>query len=212
MNKIYPYGKDNSSLILKGSWEWGANWEFFHSYERPSGLLTTSAICILLCEEGIVLTKTIKGGWELTGGRCNIYKNGEIEPVYDALKREVKEESGACLDWFTEAGVKVIYNLDKNNIVYSESGMPFPQKAFQEYFIGWCSLPLSDYTGEEVLDTKIFHPKLIDKELLNNMPEPFEFLFLLDSFLNNYTKVPLEIKNFAIKYKDIIRNLKMDMV
>lgn len=211
MEKIYPYGKNNE-LVLKGNWVWGAEWEFFQANKKPQGLPTTSAICILLCADGIVLTKTTKGGWELTGGRCDISQDGTIEPVYSALKREVLEEAGANLVWFTEIGVKVIYNPKDRNIINSENGLPFPKKAFQEYFIGWCSIDFISHTGEEVLESKVFNPKDLNYDLLKEMPEPFEFLYLLNKFIESevliYNTTPLELIEFVNKYKKDLKELE----
>lgn len=183
---INPYGEPEAALM--GSWPWGATWELYTGGTRPSGASTTSAICLLFCESGLVLTKTIKGGWEFTGGRCEMFKKDDFEHAYETIAREVSEESGAKLLWFKEVGAKVIYNPPGKVCINSESGLPFPSIGFQEYFIGWCDTPTDKPYGEEVLDSKVVGLADIGHELFSELHEPEELIILTNYFTANAFK------------------------
>lgn len=178
--QIYPYGE----LIpeLAGNWPWGAHWQLFLGNTRPKGANTTSAICILFCEEGLVLTKTEKGGWEFTGGRCEMFSEIDFEFPHLTIVREVDEEAGAKLIWFSEVGSKVIYNPVGESCINTESGLPFPSIGFQEYFIGWCEYPTKKPYGAEVVEAKVIPLNSLSGEYLTELHEPRELFLFLNYF------------------------------
>ncbi|HSX06827.1 MAG TPA: NUDIX domain-containing protein [Candidatus Saccharimonadia bacterium] len=134
--------------ILEGKWGAGMRWEFYRSDYLPPRELCAAVFCLGIANDKVILTKN-KRGWEMLGGHV---ESGES--IEDALTREAQEEGG-----FTPQSYKVFgyRKIISSKPVPNRTGdyYPFPI-SYIPHFIATTELPVSNPSGEEVVESASF--------------------------------------------------------
>lgn len=143
----------NPSLSPEFSGRWGDDitWEFHLSATLPPSNLCTAVFCIAIVGaslDSVVLARN-KRGWELLGGHIE-----PGEPIESALIREALEEGGFRPTWYRPFGHRKV--LSTAPIANDHHGGFYPSVGFIPHFIATTSEPITDPTGEEIYESRIF--------------------------------------------------------
>jgi ADP-ribose pyrophosphatase YjhB (NUDIX family) len=120
--------QQNSQVLTEGVWEDGTPWKFITTIESPPVDLCTAVFCVTTYQGKIILTENGKRGWEIPGGHRE-----EGENLEEAVKREIREETGAIIGHLEQFGLKVISPkapvTNRNGKFY-----PYPHSYVPYYF------------------------------------------------------------------------------
>lgn len=111
---------ETQKSIGTGKWNENISWEFVVTNDLPDLNLCTAVCCITVFQEKLLLIKN-KRGWELPAGHIE-----GSESVTQAMRREVKEETGAEIGDPSVFGFKKLTALKPVPKGDSVNFYPFP--------------------------------------------------------------------------------------
>lgn len=142
----YIYGNYNEK-ILEGNWG-DTKWEFIISSYLPDTKLCSAVFGLPKVSNGFVLTRT-KRGWELPGGHIE-----KGESIKEALLREISEETGFLVEKAILFGYRKIITKKP---LFNRNGKQYPfPVSYIPHFVVSSDSELQEYSGEEVLERKVF--------------------------------------------------------
>lgn len=156
--------KVKDSPITSGTWGDFITWEIYASTELPPIELITAVACVALSydtDDGIVLTKNQRGGWEVLAGHI---EPGETPD--EAMEREALEEGGYSIQQATPIGYREITASQKPEPGTREANYPYPI-SYIAYYLARTDRPTVVPTGEEILESRTFSQKELS-ELVSN--------------------------------------------
>jgi len=143
----HTYLDSSTTSVLNGSWNEHTDWEFFTSDKLPDFVQSTVVAGMVCMGDKIIMIKT-KRGWELPAGHI---EHGES--IFQALYREIYEETGVCVDSARIFGYIRVTN--KKEKINKSTGMPYPHLNYIPYFLLETHKIPTPHTGSDVLEVAI---------------------------------------------------------
>lgn len=137
--------------ILQGTWDHNTQWQLRGTTELPAAALCTAVFCVAITTGSKIVLARSERGWGLIGGH--------IEPgetADEALVRESLEEGGFSPDQPQLFGVMEITSVRPVLRQHSTTTYyPFPH-SYQLYYHATTRVPLTEPTGEEIIEAQAF--------------------------------------------------------